>query len=590
MTASAITAVLVANRGEIAVRVVRACRDAGLRSIACYADPDEGAPHTRLADEAHRLAGDTPAATYLNPAALLAVAAEAGADAVHPGYGFLSEDASFAEAVIGAGLTWIGPPPAAMRALGDKVSARAVARRVGAPMVAGTDRPVSDVRQVEEFAERHGLPLAIKAAFGGGGRGIKIVHRVEDIAELFASAEREATAAFGRGECFVERYLLRARHVEAQVLADAHGGVVVVGTRDCSLQRRHQKLVEEAPAPFLTDPQRQAIHESAAAICREVGYESAGTVEYLVAEDGTVSFLEVNARLQVEHPVTEETTGLDLVAEQLRIAAGEPLQLPAEPVSRGHAFEFRLNSEDPARNFLPSPGTVTVLEFPGGPGVRVDSGVEAGSVVGGRFDSLLAKLIVTGRDRNHALARARRALAELRIEGLPTVVPFHRSMVEHPDFVGDGGGFAVHTRWIEEHHPTGEGAGVTPPGTVPDPPPDTVAVRIGTRALSVRLPGLALLRGTAAAAVAAGIADRSLRGHGQPARSDAVRAPMQGTVVRLAVEEGQPVTAGDLVAVVEAMKMENAVRAHIDGVVRELAVGVGDTVAQDMPICRIWPA
>jgi acetyl-CoA/propionyl-CoA carboxylase biotin carboxyl carrier protein len=581
-----ITAVLVANRGEIAVRVVRACRDAGLRSIACYADPDEGALHTRLAVEAHRLAGDTPAETYLDATALLAVARASGADAVHPGYGFLSEDASFAEAVIGAGLTWIGPPPGAMRALGDKVSARAVARRAGAPLVAGTHRPVNDVREVEEFAERHGLPLAIKAAFGGGGRGIKIVHRAEDIGELFASAAREATLAFGRGECFVERYLPRARHVEAQVLADRHGTVVVVGTRDCSLQRRHQKLVEEAPAPFLTDGQRRAIHDSAAAICREVGYESAGTVEYLVAEDGTVSFLEVNARLQVEHPVTEETTGLDLVAEQLHIASGERLDLPAEPVVRGHAFEFRINSEDPARNFLPAPGTVTRLELPGGPGVRVDSGVETGSVVGGRFDSLLAKLIVSGRDRDHALARARRALAELRIEGLPTVVPFHRAVVEHPDFVGDGTGFAVHTRWIDDHCVTGDGATVTPPGAVADPPLDVVAVRIGTRALTVRLPGLALLEGTAAALVMAGIAG-SLRGHGQPLRSDVVRAPMQGTVVRLAVEEGQPVTAGDLVAVVEAMKMENAVRAHIDGVVRELVVRVGDTVAQDVPICRL---
>jgi acetyl-CoA/propionyl-CoA carboxylase biotin carboxyl carrier protein len=577
------TSVLVANRGEIAVRVVRACRDAGLRSIACYADPDEGAPHTRLAVEAHRLAGYTPAETYLNTTALLAVARASGADALHPGYGFLSEDASFAEAVIGAGLTWIGPPPGAMRALGDKVSARAVARRVGAPMVAGTDQPVSDVRQVEEFAERHGFPLAIKAAFGGGGRGIKIVHRAEDIGELFASAAREATVAFGRGECFVERYLPRARHVEAQVLADRYGAVVVVGTRDCSLQRRHQKLVEEAPAPFLTDGQRRVIHESAAAICREVGYESAGTVEYLVAEDGTVSFLEVNARLQVEHPVTEETTGLDLVAEQLRIAAGDPLHLPDESVIRGHAFEFRLNSEDPARNFLPAPGTLTAFVLPGGPGVRIDSGVEAGSVVGGRFDSLLAKLIVTGRDRNHALARARRALAELRIEGLPTVVPFHRSVVEHPDFVGDGRGFAVHTRWIEENY-------VTASGTIPDPPTDTVAVRVGTRELSVRLPGLALLRGTAATSVAAGIADRSVRGHGQPAQSDVVRAPMQGMVVGLSVEEGQRVTAGDLIAVVEAMKMENAVRAHIDGVVRELAVKVGDTVVQDMPMCRIGAA
>ncbi|HEX6493449.1 MAG TPA: biotin carboxylase N-terminal domain-containing protein [Candidatus Dormibacteraeota bacterium] len=575
-------AVLIANRGEIAVRIVRACREAGIRSVACYADPDAGSLHTRLATDAHRLPGDTPAETYLDAAALLAVAAAAGADAVHPGYGFLSEDAAFAEAVIAAGLTWIGPPPAAMRALGDKVSARAVARRVGAPMVAGTDRPVSDVLDLEEFAERHGLPLAIKAAFGGGGRGIRIVHRVEEAGELLASAQREAALAFGRGDCFVERYLPRARHVEAQVLADRHGAVVVAGTRDCSLQRRHQKLVEEAPAPFLSDGQRRAIHESAAAICREVGYEGAGTVEYLVGEDGTVSFLEVNARLQVEHPVTEETTGLDLVAAQLRIAAGEPLGLQAEPVTRGHAFEFRLTSEDPARNFVPAPGTVTSLELPGGPGVRVDSGIEAGSVVGGRFDSLLAKLIVTGPDRAHALARARRALAELHIGGLPTAVPFHRAVVEHPDFVGNGRGFAVHTRWIDEvylpHH-----------SATPDHPPDSVAVRIGARTHTVRLPGHSGLEGAAAASVMAGIAGRPATDPDRAARTDAVLSPMQGTVVRVAVEDGQPVAAGDLVAVVEAMKMENAVLAPADGVVRELAVGVGDTVAQDTPLCRLDP-
>ena len=573
-------AVLIANRGEIAVRVVRACRDAGIRSIACYADPDAGALHTRLASDAHRLVGDTAAETYLNVAALLSVAAATGADAVHPGYGFLSEDASFAEAVIAAGLTWIGPPPAAMRALGDKVSARAVARRAGAPMVAGTDSPVSDAREVAEFAERHGLPLAIKAAFGGGGRGIRVVHRAEEIGELFASAQREAAVAFGRGECFVERYLPRTRHVEAQVLADRHGTVVVAGTRDCSLQRRHQKLVEEAPAPFLSAEQQRAIHESAAAICRQAGYEGAGTVEYLVGEDGTVSFLEVNARLQVEHPVTEETTGLDLVAEQLRIAAGDPLDLPAEPAARGHAFEFRLTSEDPARNFLPTPGTVTGLDLPGGPGIRVDSGIEAGSVVGDRFDSLLAKLIVTGRDREHALARARRALAELRIEGLPTAIPFHRAVVDHPDFVGNGRGFAVHTRWIDEEYLPHRGADS-------DRPPGTVAVRIGGRTHTVRLPGLAALAGPSAAAVRAGIAGRSTGERDRAARTDAVLSPMQGTVVRVAVEDGQRVAAGDLVAVVEAMKMENAVVAPVDGVVRELAVRVGDTVAQDAPICRL---
>jgi acetyl-CoA/propionyl-CoA carboxylase biotin carboxyl carrier protein len=578
-------AVLVANRGEIAVRIVRACRDAGLRSIACYADPDRDAPHTRLAAEAHRLPGDTPVQTYLDAGALLAVARSTGADAVHPGYGFLSEDAAFAEAVIGAGLTWIGPPPAAMRALGDKVSARAVARRVGAPTVAGTDRPVSDVREMEEFAARHGLPVAIKAAHGGGGRGIRVVHRPEDIAEHFAAATREAELAFGRGACFVERYLVHARHVEAQVLADRHGTVVVVGTRDCSLQRRHQKLVEEAPAPFLSEEQRRAIHESAAAICREVGYESAGTVEYLVGEDGTVSFLEVNARLQVEHPVTEETTGLDIVAAQLRIASGELLDLAAEPVAHGHAFEFRITSEDPARNFLPSPGTITAFVLPGGPGIRVDSGVEAGSVVGGHFDSLLAKLIVTGRDREHALARARGALGELRIEGLPTTVPFHRSVVDHPDLAGDGNSFSVHTRWVEEefvapgHISSSEHGG--------PPPPDEAPVRIGGRTHRVRVPGLVLLEGSAAASVRAGIAERSDHDAGRQARTDLVVSPMQGTVVRVAVEDGQAVAAGDLIAVVEAMKMENAVLAPVAGAVHGLSVAVGDTVAQDTPICRL---
>jgi acetyl-CoA/propionyl-CoA carboxylase biotin carboxyl carrier protein len=563
--------VLVANRGEIAVRVIRACREAGLRSIACYADPDEGAPHTRLADEARRLPGTTPGETYLNFGALLAVASAAGADAVHPGYGFLSENAAFAEAVVGAGLTWIGPPPDAMRALGDKVSARQVARRVGAPMAPGTDRPVADAAEVEAFAEAHGLPIAIKAAKGGGGRGIKIVHRREDIAELFASAVREAEVAFGNGECFVERYLAHARHVEAQVLADQHGTVVVVGTRDCSLQRRHQKLVEEAPAPFLTDGQRRSIHESAAAICGAVGYQGAGTVEYLVAGDGTVSFLEVNTRLQVEHPVTEETTGLDLVLEQFRIAAGERLAVPAEPVATGHAIEFRLNAEDPTRNFLPAPGTLTRFDVPTGPGIRMDSGVEAGSVIGGQFDSLLAKLIVTGRDRDHALARARQALAELQIAGVPTVVPFHRQVVDHPDFVGNGTTFAVHTRWIDD-----------------DFLPTSVTIQIGGRPHTVALPGLPLLEGASAAYLLAGIRERSSAAAADGThRGPTVVSPMQGTIVRVAVEEGQTVVAGDLIAVVEAMKMENPVKAQRNGVIRDLAVKPGDTVAQDAPICQV---
>jgi acetyl-CoA/propionyl-CoA carboxylase biotin carboxyl carrier protein len=581
VTATPLQAVLIANRGEIAVRVMRACQEAGLRSIACYADPDEGAPHTRLADEAHRLPGTTPAQTYLNIDALLAVAAESGADAVHPGYGFLSENAAFADAVLAAGLTWIGPPPAAMRALGDKVAAREVARRVGAPMVAGTDRPVVDAAEVEDFAAAHGLPIAIKAAAGGGGRGIKIVHRAEDIPELFASAVREAELAFGRGDCFLERYLARARHVEAQVLGDRHGTVVVVGTRDCSLQRRHQKLVEEAPAPFLTDTQRRSIHESAAAICRAAGYESAGTVEYLVGEDGTVSFLEVNTRLQVEHPVTEETTGLDLVALQLRIAAGEPLELPAEPPVTGHAFEFRLNAEDPARGFLPNPGTVTRFDAPTGPGIRLDSGVEAGSVVGGQFDSLLAKLIVTGRDRDHALARARRALGELRIEGVATVVPFHRQVIDDPAFVGDGAGFSVHTRWIDDEfllRAEADDAAL----------PTEVTILIGGRPHTVALPGLVLLEGPSAAAVLEGIRSRATATAGGGAKGGpAVLAPMQGTIIKVAVEEGQAVAAGDLIAVVEAMKMENAVQAPTAGLVRDLAVKPGDTVAQDAPICQV---
>jgi len=581
-------AVMVANRGEIAVRVIRACREAGLRSIACYADPDEGAPHTRLADEAHRLPGATAGETYLNQEALLAVADKAGAEAVHPGYGFLSENAAFADAVIAAGLVWIGPPPAAMRALGDKVSARDVARRVGAPMVAGSDRPVAGVAEVEDFAARHGLPIAIKAAFGGGGRGIKIVYREEEIPELFASAVREAEMAFGRGECFVERYLARARHVEAQVLADRYGTVAVVGTRDCSLQRRHQKLVEEAPAPFLTAEQRRAVHESAAAICREAGYEGAGTVEYLVDHDGTVSFLEVNTRLQVEHPVSEETTGLDLVAEQLRIAAGERLQLPAEPVVRGHAIEFRLNAEDPDRRFLPAPGTITRLELPAGPGLRVDSGVEVGTVVGGAFDSLLAKLIVTGRDRDHALSRARRALAELTIEGVPTVVPFHRRVVDHPDFIGDGSSFAVHTRWIEEEFvPATDRPVAADDGEMPT----AVTVRIGHRTHAVVLPGLAVLQGPSADAVRAGIRRQGASDAGDTAAGDGVvRSPMQGTVARVAVEEGDAVVAGALLAVVEAMKMEHPVQAPADGVVRDLVVKAGDGVAQDAPICQVAPA
>src|ERR1700761_5768156 len=439
--------VLIANRGEIAVRVARACRDAGLASVAVYADPDRDAPHVQAADEAYALGGDTPAASYLDIGKLLAAAEKSGADGVHPGYGFLSENADFAQAVLDAGLTWIGPPPQAIRDLGDKVTARHIALRAGAPLVPGTKDPVADAEEVIAFAREHGLPVAIKAAFGGGGRGLKIARSVDEIPDLYDSAVREAVAAFGRGECFVERYLDRSRHVEAQVLADQHGNVIVVGTRDCSLQRRNQKLVEEAPAPFLTDEQRARIHESAKAICREADYHGAGTVEYLVGSDGVISFLEVNTRLQVEHPVSEETSGLDLVREQFRIAEGEVLRFTEDPTPRGHSFEFRINGEDPGRNFLPAPGTVTTYREPAGPGVRVDSGIEGNSVIGGAFDSLLAKLIVTRETREQALERSRRALDEFVVDGMATALPFHRAVVRDPAFTSEP--FTIFTRWIE---------------------------------------------------------------------------------------------------------------------------------------------
>jgi acetyl-CoA/propionyl-CoA carboxylase biotin carboxyl carrier protein len=476
--------VLIANRGEIAVRVIRACRDAGLASVAVYADSDRDALHVRLADAAYSLGGTTAAETYLRIDKIVEVATKAGADAVHPGYGFLAENADFAQAVLDAGLTWIGPTPQAIRDLGDKVTARHIAHRAGAPLVPGTPEPVSGPDEVTAFANQYGLPVAIKAAFGGGGRGLKVARTLEEIPGLLESATREAVAAFGRGECFVERYLDRPRHVEAQVLADQHGNVIVVGTRDCSLQRRHQKLVEEAPAPFLTPDQREAIHSSAKAICREAGYHGAGTVEYLVGEDGTVSFLEVNTRLQVEHPVTEETSGIDLVREQFRIADGEKLRLTEDPTPRGHSIEFRINGEDPGRNFLPAPGTVTALRLPEGPGVRVDTGIEAGSVIGDNFDSLLAKVIVTGETRTEALERARRALDEMVVEGMPTVLPFHRSVVRDPSFVD----FKIHTRWIET-----EWAGVAPypgPASVPSSMEErtTVVVEVGGKRLEVSLP------------------------------------------------------------------------------------------------------
>jgi len=584
-----VTKILIANRGEIAVRVIRAAKDAGLTSVAVYADPDRDAPHVRLADEAFALGGTTAAESYLVIDKLIDVAKRSGADSVHPGYGFLSENADFAQAVIDAGLTWIGPSPQAIRDLGDKVTARHIAMRAGAPLVPGTKEPAKDADEIVEFAKEHGLPVAIKAAFGGGGRGLKVARTIEEIPELFESATREAVAAFGRGECFVERYLDKPRHVEAQVLADKHGNAVVVGTRDCSLQRRHQKLVEEAPAPFLSDEQRRTIHESAKAICKEAGYSGAGTVEYLVGTDGTISFLEVNTRLQVEHPVSEETTGIDLVREMFGIARGEKLRFTEDPEPRGHSIEFRINGEDAGRNFLPAPGTVTKLVFPEGPGVRVDSGVQTGSVIGGQFDSMLAKLIVTGSDRQNALERSRRALDEMVADGMATVLPFHRVIVRDPAFVGDGESFSVHTRWIETEfdnqiEPFTDGAEADEEAE----PRQTVVVEVGGRRVEVSLPGDLALGGGNGGGAATKAKPRKRAGGAKSAVSgDAVTAPMQGTIVKVAVEEGQQIEAGELVVVLEAMKMENPVTAHKAGTVTGLSVEVGAAVTQGSVLLEI---
>ncbi|TDC85986.1 biotin/lipoyl-binding protein [Micromonospora sp. KC606] len=577
--------VLIANRGEIAVRIARACSDSGLASVAVYAEPDRDAPHVRAADEAYALGGDTPATSYLAIAKLLDAAARSGADAVHPGYGFLSENADFAQAVLDAGLVWVGPPPHAIRALGDKVTARQIAQRVGAPLVAGTTNPISGPDEAVAFAREHGLPIAIKAAFGGGGRGLKVAHSLEEIPELFASAVREAVAAFGRGECFVERYLDRPRHVETQCLADRYGHLVVVSTRDCSLQRRHQKLVEEAPAPFLTPQQNERLYAASKAILAEAGYVGAGTCEFLVATDGTISFLEVNTRLQVEHPVSEEVTGIDLVREQFRIAAGEALGYDDPPV-RGHSFEFRINAEDPGRNFLPAPGTVGDITTPSRPGVRLDSGVERGSVIGPAWDSMLAKLIVTGVDREHALRRAGRALAELTVGGLATTLPFHRAVVTDPAFVAEP--FAVHTRWIES-----EFAHKIPPfDGDPDCPRDgrpreTVVVEVGGKRIEVSLPpDLGVLSGRPA--VSATRTPRPTNRRAAVAVSgDAVTAPMQGTIVKIAVQDGQTVAEGDLLVVLEAMKMEQTINAHKAGAIVGLTAEIGHVVTSGTAICEI---
>ena len=590
---SKITKVLVANRGEIAVRVIRAAKDAGLPSVAVYAEPDAEAPHVRLADEAFALGGQTSAESYLDFAKVLDAAEKSGANAIHPGYGFLSENADFAQAVLDAGLIWIGPSPQSIRDLGDKVTARHIAARAQAPLVPGTPNPVQDADEVVAFAREYGVPIAIKAAFGGGGRGMKVARTIEEIPELYESAVREAVAAFGRGECFVERYLDKPRHVEAQVIADQHGNVIVAGTRDCSLQRRFQKLVEEAPAPFLTDAQRKEIHESAKRICKEAHYHGAGTVEYLVGQDGLISFLEVNTRLQVEHPVTEETAGIDLVLQQFKIANGEKLDLTEDPTPRGHAIEFRINGEDAGRGFLPAPGPVTKYDTPSGPGVRLDSGVEAGSVIGGQFDSMLAKLIVYGASREEALARSRRALDEFHVEGLATVIPFHRAVVSDPAFIGDANGFSVHTRWIET-----EWNNTVEPFTGGEPldeearPRQKVVVEVGGRRLEVSLPAdLALSNGAGAAE--AGVIRKKPKPRkrgalaGAAASGDAVTAPMQGTVVKVAVEEGQQIAAGDLVVVLEAMKMENPVTAHKDGVITGLAVQPGTAITQGTVLAEI---
>ena len=575
--------VLVANRGEIAVRVVRACRDAGIGSVAVYAEPDRDALFVRLADEAHTLDGATPAETYLDIDKIVGVAKRSGADSVHPGYGFLAENRDFAQAVIDAGLVWIGPPPAAIESLGDKVKARHIAEKVGAPLVAGTKDPVGGADEVVAFAQEHGLPIAIKAAFGGGGRGLKVAREESEVADMFESAVREAVSAFGRGECFVEKYLDRPRHVETQCLADQHGNVVVVSTRDCSLQRRHQKLVEEAPAPFLSEEQVRTLYDSSKAILSEAGYVGAGTCEFLVGQDGTISFLEVNTRLQVEHCVSEEVTGLDLVREMFRVAAGEELGYDDPPV-RGHSMEFRINAEDPGSNFMPAPGTLTRWHPPGGPGVRLDGGYDEGETVPGAFDSLVAKLVVTGQDRTQALQRSRRALAEFVVDGMPTAIPFHRAVVEDPAFTGEAE-FGVFTSWIE----TDFDNRIAPyDGETEDAPEaeqrQAVTVEVGGRRIEVVLPASIA---TAAAPGRERKPTRERKKSAAAASGDAVSSPMQGTIVKVAVADGQQVAEGDVIVVLEAMKMEQPLKAHRAGTVTGLTAGVGDSLTSGAVVCEI---
>ena len=585
--------VLIANRGEIAVRVIRACKDAGIDSVAVYAEPDRDALFVRLADEAHSLGGATPADSYLDIAKIVKVALDSGADSVHPGYGFLAENAGFAQAVLDAGLVWIGPPPAAIEALGDKAKAKQIAQKADAPLAPGTKDPVQDADEVVAFAEANGLPVAIKAVFGGGGRGLKVAHTLEEIPEQYESAVREAISAFGRGECLVEKFLDRPRHVETQCLADQHGNVVVVSTRDCSLQRRHQKLVEEAPAPFLSSEQTTRLYEASKAILREAHYVGAGTCEFLVAKDGTISFLEVNTRLQVEHCVSEEVTGIDLVREMFRIAAGEELGYD-DPEVRGHSIEFRINAEDGGRNFMPAPGTLAAWSPPQGPGIRLDGGYENGETIPGAFDSLIAKLVVTGSSRTQALERSRRALAEFVVDGMPTVIPFHRAVVDDPAYIGASnpsgeGSFEVYTTWIE----TDFDNQITPydghsaEGDDPDER-QTVVVEVGGRRLEVSLPG-GLGAGVAAGAAPGAKKPKRAAGKkaGAAASGDAVTSPMQGTIVKVSVEEGQTVAEGDVVVVLEAMKMEQPLKAHKAGTVTGLQADVGATVTNGAVICEL---
>ena len=583
-----VSKILIANRGEIAVRVIRAARDEGLQTVAVYADPDRDSQHVKLADEAYALGGATAAQSYLVMDKLIEIARRSGADAVHPGYGFLSENAQFAQKCIDAGLTWIGPSPESITQLGDKVAARHIAQKVGAPLVPGTKDPVKSADEVVAFADEHGLPIAVKAAFGGGGRGIKVARDRESIVEMYESAVREATAAFGRGECFIERFLDSPRHVETQCLADAHGNVVVVSTRDCSLQRRNQKLVEEAPAPYLSDEQNERLYEASRAILREAGYQGAGTCEFLVGTDGTISFLEVNTRLQVEHPVSEEISGLDLVREQFRIARGEKIE-EKDPVLRGHSFEFRINGEDAGRSFMPAPGTIEKMTVPTGPGVRWDSGFVAGDVIGGNFDSMLAKLIVTGADRKQALQRARRALAELTIEGMPTVIPFHRVVLDDSAFApAEGGEFKVHTRWIETEFnntiPMYSGA----PGSVDSDEDErtTVVVEVNGKRMEVSLPDLGGGAKPAAKPAAKTRKSRSARSAAKGG-GDELTSPMQGTIVKVAASDGDTVAEGDLILVLEAMKMEQPITAQKAGKVSGLSAKAGDTVTSGAVLATI---